>query len=749
MVFNLNISSRRILNAAFSIAVALSGFLMSCSQIEQATPAVGYLHFNTLAVDVTVEGLELTKASVPAAAVPTADDFTYVITNKADGLKYYNKKGLPTEPIALPLGEYKVDIVFGANQFNQAYYVDSKDNVLIQENQPAIVEFDKVPLANAMVAVTLPDMTGHMEVTSITLSDGVSTISVESGEYYFVPVGRTITAFFSGTNSLGESKSVSISVGTPEAQHAYNVVCNLDLPSFTFAEQSSGAIAGRLYLTELASLGDGLDASKIEYQISADGGSSWKPVVPAAKAGYWVINQTKDGSALLSDGTSYQIRAVYGGMVTGAWSFTPSMPSSTVSSASISHTYKSQSFSGLAQPLSVLTGTAVTSNGSDMTYPAIVSDLISEKGSRGVELVNANGDLVRTIGGKETGSMSTVGDWIYLPQGTYTLKPYFSIGDDKIYLSSLSATSPAPEFTVTAYAETSYSRYLNYKNGLSGYTLNLANTDGTAEKIMGIRGIISISDEVLSKNTGLIKDVTLKYGDSSMLSSGTAVTSSVWYPNTVASKVSDTNWELTGRSWGSHTLSASFTFDGVAAKSSTDQNSIVSTVACHITGLPYSYDFYNKNVNTLNTDGWTTHNVEYEYQTSSNNKCTIQNDGSNGYVISPAYFIPSGASVSLQYSIEAQYYRAWAINVSSKSIELRVGATSSTGSVASSYNTYTCNGSNKTGGSFTSYTNIDSSRPQSLTLTNSQRYVSIHHNNANVSAQVDYLAIYGFVLKYL
>ena len=66
MVFNLNISSRRILNAAFSIAVALSGFLMSCSQIEQATPAVGYLHFNTLAVDVTVEGLELTKASVPA-----------------------------------------------------------------------------------------------------------------------------------------------------------------------------------------------------------------------------------------------------------------------------------------------------------------------------------------------------------------------------------------------------------------------------------------------------------------------------------------------------------------------------------------------------------------------------------------------------------------------------------------------------------------------------------------------------------
>ena len=606
MVFNLNISSRRILNAAFSIAVALSEFLMSCSQIEQATPAVGYLHFNTLAVDVTVEGLELTKASVPAAAVPTADDFTYVITNKADGLKYYNKKGLPTEPIALPLGEYKVDIIFGANQFNQAYYADSKDNVLIQKNQPAIVEFDKVPLANAMVAVTLPDMTGHMEVTSITLSDGVSTISVESGEYYFVPVGRTITAFFSGTNSLGESKSVSISVGTPEAQHAYNVVCNLDLPSFTFAEQSSGAIAGRLYLTELASLGDGLDASKIEYQISSDGGQSWNDVSPELKDGYWVISKTKDGTALLSDGTSYQIRAVYGGLVAGPWNFTPSMPSSTVSSVSISHTYKSTSFTGLAQPLSVLTGTAVTSNGSDMKYPAIVSDLISTKGSRGVELVNANGDVVRSIVGKETGSMSTFGDWIYLPKGTYTVKTYFGIGDDKIYLSSLSATSPAPEFTVTAYAETSYSRYLNYKNGLSGYTLAKANTTGSGDKVMDIKGVATVSDQILSNShySDMIS-AELTYDGLSMLKTS-VVTTGTFVPNTLASNSSiDGNIsmldgdDIINQAWGVHYVRAAFRFDGVDA--------IPSELPCHVTGIPLTAEPPTENVWSRNGGGsWNT-----------------------------------------------------------------------------------------------------------------------------------------------
>lgn len=622
------------------VAAALTGLFVSCVQIEQNNEGTGYISFNPLSVDVAVEGLELTKASVPADKIPGADDFTYTIVGKTDGRTYYSAQGLPADPIPLPVGTYKVDAVYGANEFNQAYYTASVDNVQIEEGKTNNINFGEITLDNAMVAVTLPDLSSHMEeVSYITVSDGKTSIDVESGKYYFAPVGPSVTVSFGGTNKLGDTKDFSVNLGALQPKHAYEVVCNLELPSFTFDDQSSGAIAGRLYLTSLAKIDGGLDASKAEYQISSDGGSSWKQVVPVAKDGYWVVSQTNDGSALASDGTSYQIRAVYGGLVAGPWTFTPSMPANTLTNASVAHTYESAG-------LKSLTGSSAKVTGTDIVYPDIVASLIYSKGRRGVELVNSSGTVVRTLSGKETGSMTKEGDWIYLPKGSYTLKPYFQIGDDKIYLSSLSVSSPAPKFTVTAYAETSYSRYLNYKNGMSGYTLELANTSGTAEKIMGIRGIVSISDDVLSKNAGLINGVTLKYGDLSMLSSGTAVTTSVWYPNTVATKEKDTdNWELTGLSWGTHKISASFTFDGVAAKSSTDSTSTDSTLQCHITGLPFNQDL------RTNSD---MHNWAIFGDTAYSDSCGQQllyaynTNNSKDYarIFSPSFVLPQSVDIS-------------------------------------------------------------------------------------------------------
>ena len=648
MSFIYNISIRRCVIAVLTIA-AMAGFLVSCVQIEDNAEGKGYLSFSSLSVDVSVEGLELTKASVPPDKVPGTGDFTYTIVGKTDGRTYYSAQGLPADPIPLPVGTYKIDAVYGANEFNQAYYTASVDNIQIEEDKTNNIDFGEITLANAMVAVTLPDMTGHMEINSISLSDGENTIPVESGKYYFAPAGQgapSVTASFSGVNSLGEKKTVSQNLGVLESQYAYNLVCNLELPSFTFEDQSSGAIAGRLYLTSLAQLGGGLDASKIKYQISSDGGFSWKQVVPVAKDGYWVISQTEDGRPLESDGTSYQIRAVNGGLVADPWTFTPSMPVNTLTGVSIAHTYESRLFTGLASELSVLTGSVATVGGTDTQYSGIVATLISSKGSRGVRLMKGSTE-VGALTGKETGNMSVADGWTYLPQGTYTAVPFFRIGDETFNLSEVPVTREDPVFTVTAYAETSYSRYLNYKNGMSGY-IELANTSGTAEKIMGIRGIVSISDDVLSKNAGLISGVTLKYGDSSMLSSGTAVTTSVWYPNTVATKENDTNWELTGRSWGSHTISASFTFDGVAAKSSTDPNSTVSTLTCHITGLPYtasppkSEDWESNNQPGLNYVRWENNHV---YMEGISVKQTIT---------SPSFHIP--ADVNVKLSISADLY---------------------------------------------------------------------------------------------
>lgn len=739
MFINQNISLRRVVNAMVFVAAALTGLLVSCVQIEQNNEGTGYISFNPLSVDVAVEGLELTKASVPADKIPGDDDFTYTIVSETDGHTYYSAQGLPADPIPLPVGTYKVDAVYGANEFNQAYYTASVDNVQIEEDKTNNINFGEITLDNAMVAVTLPDMTGHMEINSISLSDGENTIPVESGKYYFAPAGQgapSVTASFSGVNSLGEKKTVSQNLGVLEPQHAYNLVCNLELPSFTFEDQSSGAIAGRLYLTSLAELGGGLDASKIKYQISSDGGSSWKQAVPAAKDGYWVISQTNDGSALASDGTSYQIRAVCGGLVAGPWTFTPSMPVNTLTGVSIAHTYESRSFTGLASALSVLTGSVATVGGTDTQYSGIVATLISSKGSRGVRLIKGSTE-VGALTGKETGNMSVADGWTYLPQGTYTAVPFFRIGDETFNLSEIPVTREDPVFTVTAYAETSYSRYLNYKNGMSGYTLELANTSGTAEKIMGIRGIVSISDDVLSKNAGLISGVTLKYGDSSMLSSGTAVTTSVWYPNTEATKVNDTNWELTGRSWGSHTITASFTFDGVAAKSSTDPTSTVSTLQCHITGLPYSYDFYRKSIDDINNAGWNSANASYTV-----NKCAIPYDSDdNAYLISSDFFIPSG-TISTSYTVNAQYYVALGSSgAKNHSTDFYVGATSSNASMATSYNTHTCIGNNSTGKSYSEFSG-------NITLSQESKYVSISHTDNDYKWAIDYLCVYDFMLRY-
>ena len=66
MFINQNISLRRVVNAMVFVAVSLAELFVSCVQIEQNNEGEGYVSFNPLSVNVSVEGLELTKASVPA-----------------------------------------------------------------------------------------------------------------------------------------------------------------------------------------------------------------------------------------------------------------------------------------------------------------------------------------------------------------------------------------------------------------------------------------------------------------------------------------------------------------------------------------------------------------------------------------------------------------------------------------------------------------------------------------------------------
>lgn len=320
-------------------------------------------------------------------------------------------------------------------------------------------------------------------------------------------------------------------------------------------------------------------------------------------------------------------------------------------------------------------------------------------------LVNATGEIVRsytTNNFTSTGDMAVENDWSYLPQGNYTLRYSYTIDGNEVSeeataIEAKTVTMPLPTFEAAVSAQTSYSVYTSQGAAAAN------ETDGSG--IFDIATTTTISPDILNNE---------KYRD--LLS--------ITYSLDSGESSTEESPVFQNLQWGQHKLTVSVSFDGVSASSST---------VCEVTGIPYSFNFY-KNESALNNSSWTKVNVKY-----TNNKCTIQYDGSNGYLISPNFHIPTPLSVD--YSIQAQYYRAWLINVSSKSIDLRVGVTSSNSSVATNYITHTCKGDNNTGESYGTYTGI-------LNLSSDFSYISFYHNNVNVSAQIDYLCLYEFTLRY-
>ena len=317
-------------------------------------------------------------------------------------------------------------------------------------------------------------------------------------------------------------------------------------------------------------------------------------------------------------------------------------------------------------------------------------------------LVNATGVEVRSYSTTDftNTEMDVVDNWIYLPQGDYTLKYSYTLDGEKVSEEETGAatiTMPQPTFTAEVSAQTSYSVYTSQGAPAAN------ETDGSG--IFDIATTTTISPEILN-NEKYSNLLNITYS----LDSGESTTpESPIFQNL---------------QWGKHTLTASVSFDG---------SNVTASMDCEVTGIPYSFNFYN-NESALNNSNWTKVNVDYTIS-----KCTIQYDGSNGYLISPNFHIPTPLSVD--YSIQAQYYRAWFINVSSKSIDLQVGVTSTNSSVATNYITHTCKGDNNTGKSYGTYTGT-------LDLSSDFSYISFYHNNANVSGQIDYLCLYEFTLQY-
>jgi len=195
-----------------------------------------------------------------------------------------------------------------------------------------------------------------------------------------------------------------------------------------------------------------------------------------------------------------------------------------------------------------LTGTNVTVN---LNLPASTKQYIT---ALNLEVKNEAGTVVRSVSKTSAAATETIGanaNWPYLPQGKYTVSGTYTLsGNTTKEIAAIEFTSPAPTFTVTSGAYTSYTKYQN-----EGAT---AANNCAADMIYAITtASVSIADAILNNsNYSNIK------GGYTYTLDGAATTST----------------EVSGQSWGAHTVIARYQFDNVTKEGSSD---------CHITGLPY------------------------------------------------------------------------------------------------------------------------------------------------------------------
>lgn len=200
----------------------------------------------------------------------------------------------------------------------------------------------------------------------------------------------------------------------------------------------------------------------------------------------------------------------------------------------------------------------------------------------------------------------------YVPQGDYAIEYTYTL-NGVAETKTVNVTVPAPEFTVSASAYTSYSKYLEG-------AVDAANACAP-ESMYDIRLSVSISEAVLAQvpmtsNKGTIYNAD---GSSYAAVSNESPSSPVFY----------TLPELADCPWGSYTLNAEATFDGVTVTSPTQ--------TLHITGLPY-----RMSINS-HADKWTLSGGTAKFDSST--KITLDHSSSNYASIS--FHSPSSINVNV------------------------------------------------------------------------------------------------------
>lgn len=210
----------------------------------------------------------------------------------------------------------------------------------------------------------------------------------------------------------------------------------------------------------------------------------------------------------------------------------------------------------------VLTGTKVTlTPGLPAGMEAYVENLTATLTKNGVEY--------RKIS-KSSASASEVMDVVkgrvYVPQGEYVIEYTYTL-NGVAETKTVNVTVPAPAFTVSASAYTSYSKYLE------GTDASIAAANAcTPESMYDITLSASISQSVLN-------NFPMTSNKGTIYKSNGEVLKVLTENYNLSSPIFHLDGEYPNLAWGSYTIDAQVTFDGVTVTSPKQ--------TLHITGLPY------------------------------------------------------------------------------------------------------------------------------------------------------------------
>ena len=380
----------------------------------------------------------------------------------------------------------------------------------------------------------------------------------------------------------------------------------------------------------------------------AAGSTFWFVLAPVTLDGINITVET--GKGMYSMSTDEQFEMTAGNYRTlGTLNLAPA----SISNATAKHTYDNGK----------LTGTEVSVN------LGIPESTVAYITAMTLHLKNSDGTILRTSNMNAIAEkivMPAEGSWPYLPKGKYTVSGTYTLSGatEKTIKDIEFNITENPEFEVTATTPyTSYSKYI------SGDAAGANSLDGST--IYNVGATVSVSDAILNN---------ANYPSLSITDNGTTVSAG----------------NLSSRSWGKHTIKASYTLDGVTAS---------SEASVDVTGLPYSYNFENGSLEKFRNDGWTTNGnlrVSNESLARRTSALVLQHrryskviwvlfdENEKGYVVSPKFHAPE--NINVQPCIERSLYNASG-EISRKGY---VGAVSSTTATNTQSISYTVSGGNST-----------------------------------------------------